>query len=135
MNNRPKIGLGVIIKKDGKILFGKRKGAHGEGAWSLTGGHLEFGESFEECARRETLEEAGINIKNVKFVGVTNDVHVQENKHYVTIFVSADYDSGEVRIVEPDKFEKWEWFGPDNIPKPLFLPIVHFLDQGFNLYQ
>jgi len=133
-NNRPKIGLGVIIRKDNKILFGKRCGSHGDGTWSLTGGHLEFGESFEDCARRETLEEAGIAIKNVKFAGVTNDVHVKENKHYVTIFVSADYDSGEARVVEPDKFERFEWFDKDNIPKQLFLPIIHFLEQGHKLF-
>jgi 8-oxo-dGTP diphosphatase len=42
---RPKVGVGVIIKKDGKVLMGKRKNAHGDGTWSFTGGHLEFGEA------------------------------------------------------------------------------------------
>ena len=40
MENRPKIGVGIIVIKDGKILFGKRKNAHNEGSWSFPGGHL-----------------------------------------------------------------------------------------------
>jgi 8-oxo-dGTP diphosphatase len=54
--NRPKVGIGVFIFKDGKFLMGCRKGTHGAGTWSVPGGHLEFGESFEECAEREALE-------------------------------------------------------------------------------
>lgn len=53
---RPKVGLGVCLLKDDKILFGKRKGAHGGGSWCFPGGHLEFNETWEECARRETEE-------------------------------------------------------------------------------
>lgn len=34
-NNRPKVGVGVAIIKDGKVLLGKRKNAHGEGTWSF----------------------------------------------------------------------------------------------------
>ena len=64
--NRPKVGVGVIVIKDGKILLGKRKGPHGGGFWAFPGGHLEFNESLEDCARREVLEETGISIKNIK---------------------------------------------------------------------
>ena len=53
----PKVGVGVAVVKDGKVLLGKRKNAHGEGTWSFPGGHLEYKESWEDCAIRETLEE------------------------------------------------------------------------------
>ena len=133
--NRPKVGLGVIVIKEGKVLLQKRKSAHGSGTWSFSGGHLEFGESFEDCAKRETREEAGIEIKNIKFLTTTNDFHKKENKHYVTIFMTAEYDSGEVRIMEPDKCETWQLFSWDNLPKPLFLPIENLLKQGFNPFN
>jgi len=131
---RPKVGLGVIIKKDGKVLVGKRKGSHGQGTWSFSGGHLEFGETLEKCACREVLEETGICIKNIKGAAFTNDFFENEQKHYVTIFVTAEYASGDVSVLEPDKCEKWEWFDWNSLPQPLFLPIVNLIKQGYNLF-
>lgn len=121
MSNRPKVGLGVIVIKDGKVLLGKRKNAHGEGTWCFPGGHLEFGESWETCARREVAEEAGINIKDLKFLTATNDIFDQEEKHYITIIMISQYDSGEIKIMEPDKCEGWAWFDWEDLPTPLFL--------------
>ena len=49
----PKVGLGVIIvNKDGNILIGKRKGSHAQ-KYSIPGGHLEIGETFEQGTIRE----------------------------------------------------------------------------------
>ena len=80
MTKKPKIGIGVIIIKDNKVLFGKRKNSHGDGTWSLPGGHLEFGESWEDCALREVEEEVGITINNLHFVTATNDIFQAEEK-------------------------------------------------------
>ena len=132
MTNIPKVGIGVFIIKDGKILFGKRKNAHGDGTWSLSGGHLEFNESWEDCAMRETLEEAGIKIKNIRFATATNDIYPTEGKHYITIFMLSDYDSGEVKIMEPDRFDEWGWFDWNAPPAPLFLPLQNLLKTKFN---
>lgn len=132
MTDRPKIGIGVIIIKDNKVLFGKRKNSHGDGTWSLPGGHLEFGESWKDCALREVEEEVGITINNLHFVTATNDIFQPEEKHYVTLFIKADYVSGEVTLKEPEKCEQWDWFSWDNLPQPLFLPIENLLRQKFN---
>ena len=135
MEQRPKVGLGVCIVKDNKVLLGKRKGAHDEGSWCFPGGHLEFGESYEDCARRETREEVGITIKNLHFVTATNDFFPEEQKHYITIYMVAEYDSGEVKIMEPDRQTDWQWFSWDNLPSPLFIPMQNLLKQGFNPFQ
>lgn len=135
MDNRPKIGVGVIIIKDGRILLGKRKNAHGEGSWSFPGGHLEFNEAVEECAIREVKEETGISIKNLRQGTFTNDIFEKEEKNYVTLYMISDFAAGEVRIMEPDKCEKWEWFDWHNLPQPLFLPIQNLLKQNFNPFK
>ena len=129
------IGIGVIVIKGSKVLLGKRKNSHGEGSWCFPGGHLEFNEEIEECGRREVLEEAGIKIRNIKLGPFTNDIFKKEGKHYVTLFLISDYDSGEVRVMEPDKFEKWGWFEWGKLPKPLFLPIQNLLKQKFNPFK
>lgn len=126
MESKPKVGIGVYIIKDGKLLLLKRKGAHGKGSWCPPGGHLEMGESFVACAKREAKEEAGIEIKNVKLAGVTNDISNKET-HYVTIAMIAQIKSGKPQNKEPEKATDFGWFDIKKLPSPLFLPVKHFL--------
>ena len=130
-NLRPKVGVGVAVIKEGKVLLGKRKNAHGEGTWSFPGGHLEYQESWADCAIRETLEETGLAIKNVRFGTVTNDIFHKEQKHYVTIIMLSDYESGVLSLMEPDKCEKWEWFTWDKLPDALFVSIENLLKANY----
>lgn len=85
LTERPKIGVGVCVIKDGAVLLGQRLNAHGEGSWSFPGGHLEFGETWSACAEREVKEETGLTIGNITFANVTNDIFKAENKHYITL--------------------------------------------------
>lgn len=116
---RPKVGIGVMILKDGKVLLGKRKNAHGEGQYAFPGGHLEFQETFEECAIRETREEAGIEIENIRFARIAN-IFFGSDKHYVDIGIVADWKSGEPIVLEPEKSESWGWYDLDALPEPQF---------------
>jgi 8-oxo-dGTP diphosphatase len=131
-NERPRIGVGVYVRKDGRILMGKRKGVHGGGQWCAPGGKLDMYESPEECAHREIREEAGIEIDNVHFMTITNDIFKESGLHYITLAYTADWVSGEVRVVEPDKCEEWGWYGLDDIPEPRFTPLSNFLKTGYN---
>ena len=129
--NRPKVGLGVYIVKDGKLLLLKRKGAHGDGSWCAPGGHLENGESFAECAIREAEEEAGVKIDEIKVIGLTNDIFDAE-KHYITIATIGKVISGEPKIMEIDKATDIGWFEFDNLPKPMFLPTQNLFLTEFD---
>lgn len=120
--NQVGVGVGVFVWKDGKFLMGKRRGSHGHDTWSIPGGHLEFGESWGECATREVMEETGLVVDNVQFVAVTNDVFEKEAKHYSTIWVRCDWVSGEPTITEPDKWVDHEWRDFKSLPSPLFEP-------------
>ncbi|OGZ69774.1 MAG: hypothetical protein A3D35_03215 [Candidatus Staskawiczbacteria bacterium RIFCSPHIGHO2_02_FULL_34_9] len=115
---RPKVGIGVMIMKEGKILLGKRKHKDGlgDGQYAGTGGHLEHMESFEDCLRRETREEAGIELDNIRFLCVIN-LKDYAPKHYVDLGFVADWKSGEPKNIEPEKREGWEWFDLDNLPE------------------
>jgi len=112
----------VFIWRNGKFLMYRRKGSHGSGTISVPGGHLEFGESWEECAARETLEEVGCHIKNIRFLAATNDIMESDAKHYISIWMNADWASGEPAIMEPDKVEELGWYTFQDLPKNLFEP-------------
>ena len=127
----PKIGCGVFVVKDGKVLLGKRKSKHGQGQWASPGGHLEHGEEPEECARREVEEETGLQIKNIQQATYTNHVFEGTAKHYVTLWMVSEYSSGDVQLREPDKFECWEWFDWNHLPSPLFTEEA-LVKSGFN---
>lgn len=135
VNRRPHIGVGVMVWNGDRLLLGKRISAHGDNSWQFPGGHLEFGETVEACAGREVEEEAGIKIRNIIPSGFTNDVFIDADKHYVTLFVSSEYDSGEPTVMEPDKCEQWRWFQWNRLPDPLFKPIRNFLKQHPDLYE
>lgn len=126
---RPYIGVGVLVWKDGRLLLGKRIAPNSENCWQFPGGHLECGESVSQCAHREVKEEVGITISAIKHLGYTNDAFTLSGKHYVTLFVSARYQEGDVRVMEPNKNECWGWFKCDELPQPLFSPIANYLTQ------
>lgn len=127
---QPKIGVGVLIVREGKLLLGRRRGSHGADSWSAPGGHLEFGETPEACARRETLEETSLVIGKMAKVAFTNDFFAAEQKHYVTLFMLAEEVDGTPQRCEPDKCAGWAWFSADELPQPLFAPLETLLQEG-----
>ncbi|KAK4144171.1 NUDIX hydrolase domain-like protein [Dichotomopilus funicola] len=114
-----RVGVGVFIlatsnepADNPRFLVGKRLRAHGEGTWALPGGHLEFGESIEECGVREVDEETSLKVKNPRYLTCTNDIMLADNKHYITCFVVYERanETQEAQLCEPDKGEAWEWW-------------------------
>lgn len=111
-----RVGVGVMILRNGKVLLGLRKGSHGTDEWAFPGGHLEWMETFEDCAKRETLEECGIEIQNVRFQLLAN-LRQYRPKHYVHVGLIADWKSGEPSVLEPIKCKAWKWYGLEKLPE------------------
>ena len=130
MDQKPQVGTAMIITRDDKVLLMKRKGAHGKGTWSTPGGHLDFGETLEGCAARESKEEVGLEVTDVRFRAVTNDVFEGEGRHYVTIWMEGKSESGEPYIASEDEAEEIGWYAWDALPQPLFLPLENLVKQN-----
>lgn len=136
-NKKMGIGFGVMVLKDGKILLGKRNDdpekasslMHGEGTWTMPGGKLHFGESFEGACIREALEETGINIKetDLKLISLANDI--VSDAHFVTVGFLCEKFEGEPKVMEPDEITDWQWFALDNLPAKVFPPSQKVLDH------
>lgn len=125
------VGVAVLVYHEEKLLLAKRTNSHGEGTWAPLGGHLEYGEDFATCAARECMEEGNIEIKNIRYKTITNDIFTDEEKHYITIWVEADYASGDVRVNAEDEHTEIGWFAMDDLPTPLFLSITNLLEGNF----
>jgi len=122
MEERPKVGIGVILVNDeGRVLIGKRKGSHAQ-KYSIPGGHLDLGETFEACAIREIKEETDLDIKNPHVIAVTNNLETyrEEGKHYISVVLFADQYAGDLKLMEPEKCEEWLWADPKHLPQPHF---------------
>lgn len=113
--NIVKVGIGVLVIKDGKILLGQRKGSHGEMEYGGPGGHLEYGETVEQTALREIKEECGITVKNLELLCVS-DLLTYMPKHYIDIGFVAEWQSGEPIVLEPHKCVSWGWYDMDDLP-------------------
>jgi 8-oxo-dGTP diphosphatase len=127
-----RVGVAVIIRNEhDEILVGRRQGSHGAGTWTVPGGHLEFGEFPEVCAFREVWEETGLLLKAVsRPFASTNDIFIEEQKHYITLWVEGVIEQGAIpRNMEPEKCDGWEWFAGRDIPEPRFLGLKNLMAQ------
>ena len=129
MDEKPQVGTAMIITKDDKVLLMKRRGPHGTGAWSTPGGHLDFGEALESCAAREAKEEVGVDVTDVRFRAVTNDVFEETGKHYVTVWLEGK-PVGDPFVAAEREVEEIGWFTWDALPQPLFLPLENLVKKN-----
>ena len=123
----PGVGVACIVTRAGRVLLVRRQRSHGAGTWSTPGGHLDFGETPAECAIRETEEETGIRVSAVEFVAVTNDIFTAEGKHYITLWMRGEADTGEASVRDAAEIAEVGWFTPDALPSPLFLSLENLL--------
>lgn len=134
-------GFGVVLEKDGKILMGLRhldpdkadSAFRSAGEWSLPGGKLDWGETFEEGAIREVKEETGIDIEDPEVISVHNCKN--QHAHFMTVGLSAKKWTGEAKVMEPDEMIEWRWFDLKDLPHPRYFPsfmvIENYLQNKF----
>ncbi len=135
MTGKVGVGFGVMILKDNKVLLGKRHEdpekadslLNGAGTWTMPGGKLDFGESFEQGAVREVLEETGIKIKNTSVICINNDI--VETAHFITIGLLCTDFEGSPEVMEPDEITEWGWFDLEDLPSPLYFPSEKVLNN------
>jgi 8-oxo-dGTP diphosphatase len=142
---RPLVGIGIIVVNPGRypgcVLISERLSSHGKGCYQLPGGHLEYGESFEECSKRELKEETNIDSSSFKLIYVTNTIFTEQDggsKHYVTLFMKTIIDDDStLKCMEPNKSSDWIWTKWEDLKNmKLFSPLRQTVDNSnFNPFD
>lgn len=119
----PRIGVGVLVKKDDKFLLIKRGQEPSKGVWTVPGGHVELGESLEQTAHREIAEECNLKINILKRLDVFEFIqHDEEGRiqyHSIVVDYLARYVSGALQA--QDDIDEARWLKKNEIEE-LHLP-------------
>jgi predicted house-cleaning noncanonical NTP pyrophosphatase (MazG superfamily)/8-oxo-dGTP pyrophosphatase MutT (NUDIX family) len=125
-------GAGVFIHKDGKLLMQKRKD---NGCWAADhGGCMELGETVEETAKRELLEETGLTANSLELLGIFSGkelFYTYPNGDMVSnvniAYLCEDF-SGEL-VTQTDETTELQWFGLDELPDNISPPTIPALKR------
>lgn len=109
----PKVGAGVVVERDGKVLLVKRNVPPEKGKWGLPAGFMEWDESPEEAARRECLEETGLEVEITGLYGVYHYTHDYRGPGIIILY-RAKITGGSLK--PGDDAEEARFFGPDELP-------------------
>lgn len=120
------VAAGVALTNgSGELLLLKRH----DGLWDLPGGHMEAGESLEETASRELLEETGLTAGALDLLGIASGgrvFHKQRNAYYVTALYCAHAYRGELKLSR--EHADGSFFAPDALPDPLSVSVQYLLE-------
>jgi len=101
----------IVLVRRGEEFLLARHAARNTGVWACIAGYLEHGENLEECVRREVLEETGLTVGNVRYVG--SQSWPFPDQFMVAFF--ADWVAGEINP-DPAEIAEARWFSRDSLP-------------------
>jgi ADP-ribose pyrophosphatase YjhB (NUDIX family) len=108
---RPYVGVGIVVLKGTDVLLAQRGKQPRRGQWSLPGGMQEVGETLHEAARREVMEETGVEIEIVGLIDVIDtirrDADGRVELHYTLVDYAALWRGGEARAGDDAMGVKW----------------------------
>jgi len=135
INNKPQVGVGLIIKQNGKIILGKRHNEPMSDSWQLPGGWLHLGESPEQAVQRIVAEFQHLKVGDSQFITFTNNVF-DSNTHTLSLYFMLDcIQQGQQQLITSDNSPDWFWADWNNLPRPLFLPLQLLKQTGLNPFK
>jgi ADP-ribose pyrophosphatase YjhB (NUDIX family) len=104
----------VLVEEQGRILLGRRAVEPGKGLWDILGGFIDAGETAEEAARREILEESGLQVRIDRYLGSFPDVYGPRRLPTLNLGFVAVPTGGTLRAATD--IGELRWFAGDELP-------------------
>lgn len=109
---RPIVGIGIVLlKPPAEVLLIRRGRAPMLGAWGLPGGGQELGETAEEAARRELLEETGLSVGRLVLAGTVDSIERDDQGrvryHYTILDFAGLWEGGEPQALSDAADVTW----------------------------
>jgi 8-oxo-dGTP diphosphatase len=109
--DRPLVGVGAVIVRDGRVVIVERSTEPLKGQWSVPGGALEVGETLRQCAAREALEETGLEVEATEVLDVFDSIYADPDGrtryHYVLIDFYCRVVGGELKVGSDAAQARW----------------------------
>jgi 8-oxo-dGTP diphosphatase len=127
--DQPGISMAIIVDGN-RVLMIRRRQREGKLSWAFPGGGIEAGETAEQAAVREVLEETALEVKAVQVLGAR--VHPDTQRHMT--YVACEPVAGEARVEDSDELAEVAWVRlediPTYVPWGLFPPVQEYLDEA-----
>jgi len=124
---KPGISAAIIVQ-DGRVLMVRRAVGEGELLWQFPAGAIEAGESPEQAAVRETLEETGLKVEAASLIG--QRVHPKTGREMS--YTACQVIGGEAHVADAEELDAVAWVKlaeiPEYVPYGLFGPVQEYLE-------
>ncbi|MGV9888360.1 NUDIX hydrolase [Streptomyces sp. NPDC003395] len=125
---KPDVSAAIITDGE-RTLMVRRRVKEGELSWQFPAGGVEEGETAEQAAVRETLEETGLTVKAVKYIG--DRIHPKTGKFMA--YTACEVVEGEARVADDEELDAVAWVShgeiAEYVPYGLFGPVQAYLDE------
>ena len=122
----PKVAAAAFVEKDEKILLVRRSFNPYRGKWSLPAGFVDAGEDPAEAARRECLEETGLNVRVTRLLDIYAKREHPGGADFIIVY-AAEVVNG--NLLAADDADAAAWFSRDALPELAFEATRYFLEK------
>ena len=119
----PRTRVAVVVV-DGDRLLLVRHQKPGKSYWLLPGGGLDYGEELAACARRELMEETGLDVEVTGYLYLSESIAPDGSRHILHVTLAGKVVGGALRKADEDVLAEVAWVPFAGLPELVLYPAI-----------